>query len=389
MKTISIVQASGRSEGISKWAIMDFCGKPLIAWSILQAKENSSVDEVYVTSDDDEILLTAERYGAVRIRQPITLASPISMNKIYESNMLHALDEIEKYSNKRVGIVIFLQANTPLRAPEDITDAVRKLHADKADILFSSVKLESLLTWEKTDEGFINLGCDVEHRISRAHYIENSSIYVFKPEILRNHNKLGNFITTFEMEFWKTLRADDLADRDLCESYFEKYILKKTYSLSAEDIDLIVYDFDGVMTDNKVFTLQDGTEAVIVNRSDGLAINLIKKSGLPQIIISTESNPVVEARAKKVGLPAIYNTKNKLESLQEHCNQHSYRMSRVIYLGNDINDLEAMNAVGIAVAPFNAHPAIKKISKLVLKHSGGDGVIRELADLILHQIKIL
>ena len=106
-------------------------------------------------------------------------------------------------------------------------------------------------------------------------------------------------------------------------------------------IHLIVYDFDGVMTDNRVLTFQDGTEVVWANRSDGLGINMIKELGIPQIIMSSESNSVVEQRAKKVGLPVMYNVSNKYNTLTQYLTKHNFDPSRTIFVGNDINDLQA------------------------------------------------
>lgn len=150
--------------------------------------------------------------------------------------------------------------------------------------------------------------------------------------------------------------------------------------LFSKYIDLIAYDFDGVMTDNTVFVFQDGKEAVRCNRADGLGINIIKKLGITQIIISAESNPVVEARAKKVDLPVIYNCENKLVALETFCTQNNYQLSRVMYVGNDFNDIDVMKAVGMPVCPANAYASIIEISTLVLNASGGDGVVRELAE---------
>jgi len=150
-------------------------------------------------------------------------------------------------------------------------------------------------------------------------------------------------------------------------------------------IALIVYDFDGVMTNNKVLIFQDGGEAVIVNRADGLGINMIKKLGIPQLILSTETSPVVSARAVKVGLPVLQGVKDKKKALIEHCHQHGYDIQKVVYVGNDTNDYSAMKVVGFPVAPADAHSRIVEIAKLVLKSKGGAGVVRELADYIIVQ----
>ncbi len=154
----------------------------------------------------------------------------------------------------------------------------------------------------------------------------------------------------------------------------------KNFKLFSNNIDLIAYDFDGVMTDNKVFVFEKGFEAVRCCRADGLGINMIKKLGIDQIIISTESNPVVEMRAKKIDIPVIYNCENKLLALESFCEQNNYDMVKVLYVGNDINDLDVMNAVGIPVCPSDAHPSVLKIVSIVLETKGGDGVVRELAE---------
>lgn len=150
--------------------------------------------------------------------------------------------------------------------------------------------------------------------------------------------------------------------------------------MSSEGIDLVAYDFDGVMTDNTVLVYQDGKEAVRCNRADGLGINMIRELGVSQVIISTESNPVVEMRAAKVRLPVIYNCEDKLETLRTYCHKHDHDLSKVLFVGNDINDLEVMKAVGYPICPSDAHPSILRIASLVLESRGGCGVVRELVD---------
>jgi 3-deoxy-D-manno-octulosonate 8-phosphate phosphatase (KDO 8-P phosphatase) len=171
--------------------------------------------------------------------------------------------------------------------------------------------------------------------------------------------------------------------RNLIYASYRSRFLKRYKGLNIADIDLIVYDFDGVMTDNKVITFQDGTEGVTVNRADGLGVSMIKEMGIPQLILSTESNPVVEARAAKIGLPVIYDTDDKRFALEAYCSMHVFDPSRVVYVGNDLNDKEAMKFAGIPIAPADAHPEIIRIAWIVLNAIGGGGVVRELADIIL------
>jgi YrbI family 3-deoxy-D-manno-octulosonate 8-phosphate phosphatase len=152
---------------------------------------------------------------------------------------------------------------------------------------------------------------------------------------------------------------------------------------NLKNIDLIVYDFDGVMTDNKSLIFDDGKEAVFCNRADGLAIYRIKELGIPQIILSTEENRVVEARAKKLNIEVIYGVRDKKSTLIDFCKKKNYNLKRVLYIGNDINDLEVMKSIGYPIAPQDAYKEIKKIAKIIINVKGGNGVIRKLYEMII------
>ena len=152
------------------------------------------------------------------------------------------------------------------------------------------------------------------------------------------------------------------------------------------NIKLFVYDFDGVMTDNKVYVDQNGEEMVKVNRADGLGVALIKKMNIKQIIISTEKNTVVSSRAAKLGIPCFQGIENKKRTLLNYCTENNINLDNVAYIGNDLNDKDVMQIAGIRFCPADAHENIKAIADYTLKTKGGNGVIRELLDLIINQI---
>ena len=156
--------------------------------------------------------------------------------------------------------------------------------------------------------------------------------------------------------------------------------------MDLNKIKLLVYDFDGVMTDNKVYVDQNGNETVQVNRADGLGVSEIKKLGIVQIIISTEKNPVVSARAKKLGINCLQGIENKKIALMDYCNNNKIDLHNVAYIGNDINDKDVMEIVGITYCPADAHTTIKNISDNILNSRGGNGVIRELLDRIENRV---
>ena len=146
-----------------------------------------------------------------------------------------------------------------------------------------------------------------------------------------------------------------------------------------KEIKLIVYDFDGVMTDNHVFVDENGKETVMVNRGDGWGVNMIRALGIRQVIISTEVNPVVEKRANKLKLDVIHGVEDKRITLIKYCEQEGIDLQDVMDIGNDLNDYEAMNVVGVKGVPADAEPEVKKIADWVSSKNGGDGVVRDLA----------
>lgn len=146
-------------------------------------------------------------------------------------------------------------------------------------------------------------------------------------------------------------------------------------------IELAVFDFDGVMTDDTVYIDQFGHEMVRVSRADGLAINILKKRGLSLLILSTEVNPVVEKRAEKLNIPVLHGVADKAAALKQYVLDNGFDLRETLYVGNDLNDIEVMKIVGVSVSPSNANRAVRKISKIKLKTPGGSGAIRELVDL--------
>lgn len=157
----------------------------------------------------------------------------------------------------------------------------------------------------------------------------------------------------------------------------------KTLLIRLREIHMLVLDFDGVLTDNRVLVLQDGTEGVFCSRSDGLGIDRIKQIDVPVIVISTEVNPVVSARCKKLKIDCIQGCSDKLAALIEESKKRSVPLANIAYLGNDVNDLECMQAVGFAACVRDAYPQLHSCAHYVTERTGGHGAVRELCDLII------
>jgi YrbI family 3-deoxy-D-manno-octulosonate 8-phosphate phosphatase len=161
--------------------------------------------------------------------------------------------------------------------------------------------------------------------------------------------------------------------------------------ISIDNIDAFVFDFDGVLTNNLVQIDENGRESVSCSRADGLAFDVLRKLNKPVYILSTEKSLVVEARAKKIKVSVIQGVSDKVKAIKELSNKNNYNLNKIFYVGNDLNDYNAMKICGYSACPIDSHKKIKELSNIVLNTRGGEGVVRELLEEVLDLdfIKIL
>lgn len=222
---VAVIPARGGSKGIPRKNILPVAGKPLIAWSIEAARGAKLVDGVYVSTDDVEIAAAARQYGAEVIDRPAELATDVASS---EDALLHAMDAIKR--TRRVDLLVFLQATSPVRESVDIDNAIRQLQSTGADSLFSCLAVEDHFMWEKAGDSYRSVNYDYRRRKLRQNieprYLENGSIYVLAPELLRKeNNRLGGKIGIYEMPFWKSFQVDNLDDLAVCEYYLRTRLL--------------------------------------------------------------------------------------------------------------------------------------------------------------------
>ena len=224
MHTVAIIPARGGSKGLKEKNIYPVAGKPLLAWSVLQALASASIDKVFVTTDDDAIARVASVYGAEVIVRPPELSGDKASS---ESAILHAAAVIEKEYAMPLSTIVFLQATSPLRKPGDIDRAVELFMREGADSLISVTRADDLTLWESRVGKWESVNFDYRNRGMRqdrpTQFIENGSIYIFKPEtLLAFGNRIGKKLSVYEMEFWQTWEIDTLEEIDLIEYYFYK-----------------------------------------------------------------------------------------------------------------------------------------------------------------------
>jgi len=385
VKIVSIIPARGGSKGIPNKNIIPVADKPLLGWTIEQSINTKSISETYVSTNDDKIAKVARQYGAEVIPRPEEISGDTSSS---ESAILHALEYLKEEKGLQPDFVVMLSATSPLRKKDDIDNAINLFIIENADSLISGSKFEDFLFWENIDGKWESVNYDYMNRGRRQdrnpQFVENGSIYIFMPEVLKKYNnRIAGKMVLYEMDFWQTWEIDTSEDIPLTEFYInEKLKGFEYFDIKLEEIDLIALDFDGVMTDNKVLTFQDGSEGIFANRLDGLAISKLNELNIPMVVISTEKNKVVSSRSAKLNLECIQGVNNKRESLIGYCNKNGFDLKKVLFIGNDINDLEIMKSVGYPLCPADAHESVKNISRFIFSRKGGDGVVRELFDLI-------
>ncbi|MGK7872271.1 MAG: SIS domain-containing protein [Xenococcaceae cyanobacterium] len=170
----------------------------------------------------------------------------------------------------------------------------------------------------------------------------------------------------------------------LVDPFEESY--QENFNLSQ--VKLLILDFDGVLTDNRVLVSQDGTESVWCNRGDGWGIARLKEKGIEILVLSTETNQVVRTRCQKLGIDCIHGCDDKLAALKQIVGERSLELENVAYIGNDVNDLACMSYVGIPIAVADAVPEIKNVARIITTNRGGYGAVREFADLILKALTV-
>ena len=401
-EVLAIVPARGGSKGIPRKNIRLFAGYPLIAYSIAAALQAETVTRTIVTTDDEEIAEIARRHGAeTPFLRPAELAADLTPDlPVFQ----HALAWLAGHENYHPGIIVQLRPTIPIRPPEIVDRAVRLLldHPEADSVRGITLAHQTpFKMWllEGEDKPIRPLttvpGIDEPYNSPRqvlpAAYSHTGLIDTMRPEtILKLNSMSGRTILPilFGPAYSTDLDTPDdwrlAEERLICGSPVMVWPGRPRRSM-PEKVQLLVLDFDGVLTDNRVWVDQDGREMVTASRSDSLGINLLRQAGVEAIVISKETNPVVAARCRKMNIPFIQAEDDKETAIRKLMADAKINPAQAVYLGNDVNDLPCFPLVGWAVAVADAMPEVMRQADYVLTRQGGRGAVRELCDLILNR----
>jgi N-acylneuraminate cytidylyltransferase len=392
---LAVIPARGGSQGIPRKNLRPLAGRPLIAWSIAAAQQAQLVTRIVTSTDDEEIADVAGSFGAeVPFLRPAELAQHDTRDlPVFQ----HTIDWLEKHEGYVPDIIVQLRPTSPLRPSGLVDQAIGLLLAEQLADSVRSVTQPSqspYKMWTVAGNAMTPLLATGLHEPYNAPrqslpttYWQTGHVDVFRTCTVREKLSLtGDRIVPAMVESRYAVDVDTLVHLHIAEELILGGELDLVRPPDLREslfrpIRLIVFDFDGVFTDNQVYVDQSGTESVICSRADGLGIEHLLSTGLHVAVLSTERNPVVTARCQKLHLPVQQGIRDKGQALRQLAASNGLALGQVAYVGNDINDLECLRIAGVAVAPADAHPHVRKSVDLVLLRAGGHGAVREVCEL--------
>ena len=360
----------------------------MVAWMIEAAQAAGTISRVVVSTDDAEIAEVSRRFGAEVVMRPQELSSDVSPS---EAALLHVLSVLQEAENYEPAALAFLQCTAPLTLPEDIDGAMDLVLEGGYDSSVTMTPFHYFVWREGVDGQMEGVNHQATRRLMRQErepqFLEIGAVYAMRTQGLVDHGfrffgRVGRYLIPAS----RALEIDDLDDWLLAEKLM--FSTGRVRSIAARShnwaqIQAVVTDFDGVMTDNRVVVEQDGRESVICNRGDGWGISRLKRAGILVACISTEENPVVRVRCEKLGIPYWQGQHDKMTTLKEFLEQYNMQPEHCLYVGNDTNDAESLEYAGIAVVPRDAAAEVMHLADWQTETRGGAGVLREIASRIL------
>jgi YrbI family 3-deoxy-D-manno-octulosonate 8-phosphate phosphatase len=398
---LAIIPARGGSKGLPRKNIRNLAGYPLIAYSIAAGLQAEFVTRTIVSTDDEEIAAVARKYGAetpflrpAEFGQDNTLDLPVFQ---------HALGWLAENEGYQPDVVVQLRPTSPIRPPSLVDDAVRLLLANPTA---SSVRglvpsgQNPHKMWRVDPETGImrNLidipGIEEPYNAPRQSlpqtFWQTGHIDAIRPDVIMKQGSMsGSQMMALMIDPRYAVDIDQLLDLQKTEWLIYNAGLEMVHPGHRrrplpEKVSLIVFDFDGVMTDNRVWVDQDGREMVAAYRSDSLGLEVLRsQSNIQVFVMSKETNSVVAARCRKMKVPMLQAVDDKAAALTQLLAEKSIDPSEVIFMGNDTIDLPCFPLAACAVAPADAQPQVLYEADIILTRKGGRGAVRELCDMLL------
>ena len=367
-EVLAIVPASSPRQGVCVTPVSLAAGRTLLDHAIAAANASSLITRVVVATDDAQL---APQCTDVELLQ----TPPCSSD---EQTALQVIDQLQARDGYQPDVVALLPWSAPLTTAADIDGTLAALDQQSADSALATSLLKGSL-WQQG----VPTGLAVATTEQQPQYLDAGAVYAMRTAGFRQATqRLFGTIAMHTLPAERTLQVRDACDLEVAAVRLRHRQAQQMDALLPENLGAIVFDFDGVFTDNLVTLDQNGVEAAVCSRGDGMGIGQLKKTGIPLLVLSKEPVPIVMRRCEKLGLECLHGVDHKLPLLDRWLADHGVTREQTVYMGNDINDIECLAAVGCGVVPADAHPDVLPVANLVLDFPGGRGAVRQLCDLV-------
>ncbi|WP_438292093.1 cytidylyltransferase domain-containing protein [Streptomyces sp. HUAS TT7] len=377
-KVLAVIPARGGSKGVPGKNLASVAGVPLVVRAVLACRSARLVTDVVVSTDDPAIAAAARSAGADVVVRPAGISGDTASS---EAAVLHALD-----AHPDTDVVLLVQCTSPFLTREDVEGVAAAVVEDGAETAVTVAPFHGFLWREDEVGGGQGMGHDKSFRPRRQDrpqdFLETGAAYAMDAEGFRTHrHRFFGRTALVRTDPARVLEIDEPHDLERARALAP--VLDRLPTPTCDDVDAVVLDFDGTQTDDKVLIDSEGRELVAVHRGDGLGIAALRRAGLKLLVLSTEQNPVVAARARKLQIPVLHGIDRKDLALKQWCEENGIDPARVLYAGNDVNDLPCFALAGWPVAVGSAHDSVRAAARAVTRTPGGEGAIREIAAWLL------
>jgi YrbI family 3-deoxy-D-manno-octulosonate 8-phosphate phosphatase len=384
----AIIPVRGGSKSIPLKNIKPINGRPLVYWVIDSAVNCAAIDQVYVSTDSDKIKDVIGKYydenpsaaGKLQCigRDPKTATDTASTESVL---MEFAADYDFEH-------MVLIQATSPLLEAVHLQEGIEKYEKERADSLLSVVR-QKRFVWKETAQGVEPVNYDYLHRPRRQEFdgylVENGAFYITTKEcLLASRCRISGRITAYEMPEETYYEIDEPSDWEIIEKMM-KIRAKKRTPAPVSDIRLFATDCDGCLTDGGMYYSEAGDELKKFNTKDGMGFSLLRHAGIKTAIITGEDTKIVERRAGKLSVDyVIQGSTDKLTALKRIAAQEGITLAQTAYMGDDINDIQCMDAAGMAFTVPEASKEIREHADIITEAQGGHGAMREAAEYVLY-----
>ncbi|MFG6382763.1 MAG: acylneuraminate cytidylyltransferase [Lachnospiraceae bacterium] len=382
---VAFIPVRGGSKSIPLKNIKPICGKPLVYWVVKAACGCKHIDKVYIATDSDKIKEAVENFGFEKAEVIGRSAESASDTASTESAML------EFAENYNFDNIVLIQATSPLLSSADLEKGFEIFAEEDTDGVISVVS-NKRFHWDYKEDGTVQpMNYDMFARPRRQEFdgcfTENGAFYITsKTRLLESKNRLSGRIKASEMCEDSFFEIDEPSDWVIIEALMKKNGISADESLNQKlkDIKMLLTDCDGCLTDAGMYYSEHGDELKKFNTRDGMGFKLVREHGILTGIVTSEQVELVSRRADKLQLDILkMGVKNKLEVVKELCKEYQIELTNVAYIGDDINDLEVIEHVGFGCSVNSGMKKVKEKAQYVTQANGGEGAIREVAELIL------